>query len=107
MQVGKQGQATQMVEVAMGKQNEIEGTAGYFFVTGQRIIPSVFGMQARIDRKLKRADFAVSAVGSDPSMGIKVANLHELEGGAEESTGTSKRKGSIRTCTLLPCSSTP
>jgi len=91
----------------MGKQNEIEGTAGYFLVPGQGIIPCVFGVETRINRKLKRSDLSVGAVRSYPAVRIEVGNLHELEGGAEESIGTSKRKGSIRTCTLLPCSSTP
>lgn len=91
----------------MGKQNEIEGTAGYFLVPGQGIIPCVFGVETRINSKLKRSDLNVGAVRSYPAVRIEVGNLHELEGGAEESIGTSKRKGSIRTCTLLPCSSIP
>jgi hypothetical protein len=107
MQFGKQGKASQMVKVAMGEQYKIELPVGDEIVTGKGLIPCVLWMQPRIHRKMKRPYFAVSAVGSDSTMGIKIGNSHELDGGGEESMGTSMRKGFSRTWTLLPISSIP
>lgn len=107
MKTGEQGEAAQVIEVAVGQENEIELTSANLVVAWQGVIPRMLGVQTGINRKLKRANFTVRAICPDAPVRVEVGKLHEVEGGAEESIGTSIRKGSIRTCTLPPCSSTP
>ena len=96
-----------MIEVAVGQENKIELTSANLIVARQGVIPCMLGVQAGINRKVKRTYFTVRAICPDAPVRVEVSKLHEVEGGAEESIGTSIRKGSIRTCTLPPCSSTP
>lgn len=96
-----------MIEVAVGEQYKIELPVGDEIVTGKGTVSGMFGVKARIDRKMKGTNFTIGTVRPDTTMGVKVSDFHELGGGAEESVGTSIRKGFIRTCTLFPCSSTP
>ena len=107
MKTGEQGEAAQVIEVAVGQKNEIELTSDNLVMAGQGVITRMLGVQTGINHKLKRANFTVCTICPDAPVRVEVGKVHEVEGGAEESIGTSIRKGSIRTCTLSPCSSTP
>ena len=76
-------------------------------VSGNRIVTHMFGVQTRVEGKTKGPDLAIGTICPDSTVGIKVGKFHEVEGGLDESIGTSKRNGSMRTCILFPCSSTP
>jgi len=107
VKTGEEWEAAQVIKVAVGQKNKIELTSGNLVVAGKGVISRILGVQTGIYRKLKRADFTVRTIRPNAPVRVEVGKLHEVEGGAEESIGTSIRKGSILTCTLPPSSSTP
>jgi hypothetical protein len=96
-----------MVKMTMGQENEVETFGVNLVVPRHGIVACMFGVQSRVESKPKRTDLTVGTICPDSTVGIKVSKFHELGGGTEESMGTSKRKGSMRTWTFFPCSSTP
>ena len=91
----------------MSQEDKVEAVWIDLVVPGDGIVTRMLGVQPRVEGKTKGPDLTVGTICPDSTVGIKVGKFHEVEGGAEESMGTSKRNGSMRTCTLFPCSSTP
>ena len=76
MKTGEEGEATKVIEVAVGQKNKIKVTSGNLVVAGQGVITRMLGVKTGINRKFKRADNTVRTIRPDSPVWVKISKLH-------------------------------
>ncbi len=67
----------EVVEVAMGQDDEIDGSVGDGSVFGQSVLAHHFGVESGIYENVEIAEADEMAIGSDPAMAVEVDEFHE------------------------------